>query len=279
MRMEDVDRMNTTTTSPAPAHQAAKPSPLTPPHPTPSNQLSGTHAYAHCEYDFFRRLAALGFETSVVVDVGGSNGAWSSVIAEVFPAARFELFEPLATVRADYADVLEAQRLRFANFRVHPAALGNRNGEADFWSEPHGVGSSLLVSAGPKSEWIRVPMWRLDDYRHAHAIGQPEVIKIDVQGGELMVLEGGPETVANADVLHIETWLARGYGKATPLLHELMDHLRPLGHVLVQLGEYWRRPDQELVVVDAFFAHRRLIDRLTERGGGYPWPSNWAPAS
>ena len=48
-------------------------------------------------------------------------------------------------------------------------------------------------------------------------------------------------------------------------------------HVLVQLGEYWRKPDQELFVVDAFFVHRRLIDSIAARGDAFPWPQNWKP--
>jgi hypothetical protein len=159
---------------------------------------------------------------------------------------------------------------------VHPIALGESNGEAEFWAEPAGVGSSLLVRNVPADQRIRVPVRRLDDVRVELSLPQPQLIKIDVQGGELQVIRGGPETFAGADALHVETWLRRGYGPQTPLLHEIIDALRPLGFVIVQFGDFWRQPDQEMASVDAFFAHRRLIERLASRGE-YPWPANWTP--
>ncbi len=233
--------------------------------------------FAHCEKQFFSRLAGLGFSPGCVVDVGGSNAAWSTAISEVFPDTRFEIFEPLAGRRSDYDHVLEWALRTHPKFRLHEVALGATNGTAEFWNEEHGVGSSLLTRNAPKHQIVVIPVRRLDDYRVEQGITQPEVVKIDVQGGELLVMQGGPRTIENADVLHIETWLGRGYGSQTPLLPELMDFLRPLGHVLVQLGDFWRKPDQELFSVDAFFAHRRFIDRLASQGDPFPWPQNWTP--
>jgi hypothetical protein len=156
-------------------------------------------------------------------------------------------------------------------------ALGEKNGNADFWAEPNAVGSSLLVGNVPAEQKISVPVHRLDDFVAEYRLSQPQLIKADVQGGELQVINGGRNTFEAADLLHLETWLVRGYGKSTPLLTELMEVLKPMGHVLVQIGDFWRKPDQELASVDAFFAHRRLIERLKEQGDQYPWPANWYP--
>lgn len=240
--------------------------------------MPATLPFAHCESQFFTRLVELGLDVSCIVDVGGSNAAWSTSLAPVFPNARFELFEPLAGRREEYDRVLEWALRTHPNFRMHNIALGDENGVASLWNEPSGVGSSLIADGQPREQKIDVPIRRLDDYRAERGIPQPQVVKIDVQGGELMVLRGGQQTIANADVLHLETWLSRGYGKRTPLLPELMDYLRPMGHLIVHLGDFWRRPDQELISVDAFFVHKRLIDRLTASGARLPWPANWSPA-
>ncbi|MFO0832282.1 MAG: FkbM family methyltransferase [Phycisphaerales bacterium] len=232
--------------------------------------------FASCEKQFFGRLAAGGFSPACIVDIGGSNASWSTALHEVFPEARFDLFEPLAGRRADYDHILEWALRTHPTFHLHEVALGTTNGTAEFWNEEHGVGSSLLTRNAPRDQVVVVPVRRLDDYRAEVGIPQPQLVKIDVQGGELLVMQGGVGTIENADMLHIETWLGRGYGSQTPLLPEVMDFLRPMGHILVQLGEYWRKPDQELFVVDAFFAHRRLVDRLAG-SGAFPWPQNWAP--
>jgi FkbM family methyltransferase len=239
--------------------------------------MKTTIPFADCERRFFASLLQSGWQVDSVVDVGGSNAAWSSAMADILPDARFDIFEPLARREAEYARVLDWAKQTHRSFHIHEVALGAQSGEQDFWKQPWIVGSSLLARNAPASEVVRVPVATLDEFRKRHAIPQPQLIKIDVQGGELLVLDGGRATVEAADAMHIETWLGRGYGSQTPLLPEVMDFLRPLGHVLVQLGEYWRKPDQELFVVDAFFVHRRLIDSIAARGDAFPWPQNWKP--
>ena len=231
--------------------------------------------YAQCETRFFERLTATGFNPELIVDIGGSNAAWSTSVSVAMPDARYEIFEPLAGRREEYDRVLEWALRTHPNFRLHPVAIGDVNGEAEFWNEAKGVGSSLLVRNTPAEQRIRVPVRRLDDYLREHGIRQPRVIKADVQGAEMRVIEGGRVAFAGADVLHLETWLMRGYGPGTPLLTEIIDALRPMGHKLVMLGDFWRNPKEELVSVDAFFAHERLIDGLRAAGAEFPWPANW----
>jgi FkbM family methyltransferase len=234
--------------------------------------------YATHEVQFFARLVESGVDVKHVIDVGASDGKWSRAIAPIFPSATFGLFEPLASTREDYREGLAQTLSSHRSMRLHQVALGDADEKASFFCEQHGVGSSLLTDNQPPAQTTRVPVRRLDDFRTRHARPQPQLLKLDVQCGELLALKGAPQTVAAADILHIETWLVRGYGKRTPLLPEVMDHLRPLGHLLVHLGECWRQPDQELIVVDAFFVHTRLVNRLAAASASLPWPANWSPA-
>ncbi len=237
--------------------------------------MTTSAGFACCEKRFFERMLEFGWAPTVVFDIGAAHGSWSSVIAEALPEARFELFEPLATVDAEYRERLDETLREHPGFRLHEFALGDRNGEAEFWRMPSAVGSSLLSAGAPLEERIRVPVRRLDDAVAALGLPQPQLIKMDVQGGEALVIKGGVRTVMQADMLHLETWLRRGYGKTTPLLTELMEGLRPLGFVLVHLGDFYREGHQELASVDAFFAHARLVERLRESGAGFPWPASW----
>ena len=237
--------------------------------------MTAVSAFAQCEKQFFTRMQACGFEPSVIYDVGAAHGCWSAVIAEVFPEAQFELFEPLAGRDPVYRRELDRRLESHPNFRLHEFAVGDRNGEADFWCMPSAVASSLLAQSAPRDQRIKVPVRRLDDAVAALGLPQPQLIKMDIQGGEALAISGGVKTVVQADMLHLETWLRRGYGKPTPLLPELMDGLRPLGFVLVHLGDFYREDHQELASVDAFFAHARLIERLRAGGGEFPWPAAW----
>lgn len=231
--------------------------------------------FACCEKRFFERMLEFGWAPTVVFDIGAAHGSWSAAIAEVLPRARFELFEPLAPVDAEYREKLDENLREHPRFRLHEFALGDRNGEAEFRRTPNSVASSLLADGAPQEQLIRVPVRRLDDAVVALGLPQPQLIKMDVQGGEALVIRGGVRTVMQADMLHLETWLRRGYGKTTPLLTELIEGLRPLGFVLVHLGDFYREGHQELASVDAFFAHARLIERQRADGAGFPWPASW----
>jgi len=234
-----------------------------------------TTTFAQCERRFFARLLERGYQPSVIFDIGAANGSWSAALAAVLPDAQYELFEPLASRHEPYRRSLSERMLDHPRFRLHTVALGDRNGEAEFWEAPHAVASSLLARAAPSEQKIVVPVRRLDDYVSEHKLPLPQVVKADVQAGEALVITGGVRTVAGADILHLETWLRRGYGKQTPLLPELIEGLRPLGFVLVHLGDFYREQHQEIASVDAFFAHLRLIRRFATEGGAFPWPDAW----
>lgn len=231
--------------------------------------------FGACDKGFLTRLRDAGYDAPVIFDIGGSNGWWSRTMLEVYPESRYELFEPLAGRRKEYDQSLRTALAEQANFRVHSVALGDRDGQADFWNEPSGFGSSLLSSNAPANERITVPVRRLDGLMHELKLPRPQIIKADVQGSEDQIIRGGLNTFAAADILLLETWLRRGYGKATPLLTELIDMLMPLGFLLVDVGDFYRKPDQELISIDAFFAHRRCIEQLTRGGAPLPWRSAW----
>ena len=85
---------------------------------------------------------------------------------------------------------------------------------------------------GNLTECIEFEMETLDDYIQQKVLPLPEMLKLDVQGAELLILEGGIEALRSAKLLQLEVWFSRGYGSATPLFHELIDYLSPSGFVL-----------------------------------------------
>ena len=48
------------------------------------------------ELDIFAKFAKAGYDPAVIYDIGAANGAWSADMLEIFPNARYHLFEPLA---------------------------------------------------------------------------------------------------------------------------------------------------------------------------------------
>lgn len=141
------------------------------------------------ELDALAQIMAPG---GTAVDVGANQGFFAYAFSRL--AARVEAFEP----NPDYAAF--AQAMLGPRARVHAVALSNRSGTAEF-VVPVSVegmalhlGGSLKAATAEQGEVQRfqVEVRTLDSY----GFSDVRVVKVDVEGSELEVLEGGRETIA-----------------------------------------------------------------------------------
>ncbi len=190
------------------------------------------------EIKIFRSLKAAGLEVSTVFDVGSSHGGWSWKMSEIFTEARFCLFEPLVGVIPDYLDYMTQTLSALPGSRLFKLALSDRNGTQLMLTDPEGYSASLLLKS---------------------ATG---ILKIDVQGGEMLVLRGLGEHLAKVKVIQAETWFTRAYGPDTPLLHEIHQFLAAHEFVFLDIGGRYYSSVHELYACDAFFVQRAVLERL-----------------
>lgn len=137
------------------------------------------------------------FET--IIDVGANQGQFARRARALFPTAQIFCFEPLP----EPFSVL--RKLAQIDHRIEPfqLALGNEKGIASFHlHSDHSPSSSFLKStevchtAYPQTEnqeTVGVALTTLDDwYTPRQCMLKPELlIKLDVQGYEDRVIEGG----------------------------------------------------------------------------------------
>jgi FkbM family methyltransferase len=215
------------------------------------------------ETKILQELKDGGYEPAVVYDIGASTGIWSETISSVLHNSELYLFEPLADVIESYRIDLELRSKRMRHFHLHPIALSDAPGVAEFFVTHDGYSSSMLDRGNiPEvKQRVAIRKYRLDDYIVEHDLPQPDVIKIDSQGAERMILDGGRETLAHADILFLETWFKRGYGPHTPLLGELIEYLAAKGFTLVDTGEKSFDDKHRLYSIDAFFFAERFLAR------------------
>jgi FkbM family methyltransferase len=109
---------------------------------------------------------------------------------------------------------------RLSNVRVEQAAVADRAGTARF-DFGTGSGTGRLADAGA----LEVRTVRLDDYCAEHGLA-PSAMKIDVEGAELSVLEGGRDTLArHRPVIFLST-------HGPEVHHASLQVLRGLGYTL-----------------------------------------------
>ncbi|MGL4637683.1 MAG: FkbM family methyltransferase [Beijerinckiaceae bacterium] len=241
------------------------------------------NGYSEAELRLFAQLKAFGYAPDVVFDIGASNGVWSDLVNGIFPSAQYHLFEPLADTIATYKAPLKKLLPKRSNFTLHKVGLGDSNNVQEMAIFEGGVGSTFLEMDRIKSQQDSLKqtsglsdiaafnVYRLDDFVAEKKLPKPQIIKMDTQGFELAIMNGGEETIRSADILALETWLYRGYGVTTPLLHELIEPLEKLGFMLVDFGDgYWGNK-HKLTAIDAFFMREGFLDKIEKTSSGWNW--------
>ena len=157
-----------------------------------------------------------------VLDVGAHVGYYtllSSVL--VGDAGRVHAFEP-NPANAEFL-LRHVQINRRANVRVEQAAVSDRAGTARF-EFGTGSGTGHLAEAGA----LEVRTVRLDDHCAEHGLA-PSAVKIDVEGAELSVLEGGRDTLArHRPVIFLSTHGAEVHRASLEVLRGLGYALSPI---------------------------------------------------
>jgi FkbM family methyltransferase len=141
---------------------------------------SGTHGYwlGSNEYSKRRRLERMLRPGQVFYDVGANVGFYTLVAsALVGPTGHVAAFEPQPRNVEYLRRHIELNRIR--NCRVLPIALGERPGRARFQRAGHPAMGSL-ASAGE----LEVEVASLDELVSRGVIPEPDVIKLDIEGGE-----------------------------------------------------------------------------------------------
>ena len=151
---------------------------------------TGFHEFR--EFQFLHRYLK---PEMVFVDVGANLGEYTLFAAKRLAAGKVLAFEPLSSMRS----VLEENiRLNdFKNIRVFPFGLSSEEETLtihEFEDVHEGLATFFPGSRKSKSS-VAVPLRRLDDILLNENPGRVDVVKIDIEGGELKALQGCRSTI------------------------------------------------------------------------------------
>jgi len=147
--------------------------------------------------DIRRNVVALLAPEAVMLDVGASVGAWTIPLARgLGPRARVVAFEPVPANRARLERSIAANGL--ANVTVVPLALGDAERQVDMWlrSAVTGAVSGTAAVVPTGGGHLTVSMRSLDEWAEDVQLDRVDFVKLDVEGAELLVLEGAERTIA-----------------------------------------------------------------------------------
>lgn len=198
--------------------------------------------------DMESRLANLrraGFACTGAVDVGAYSGEWARSAHKCL-GCRVIAAEP----QPEQRDALE-QLANQVPLRLEPVALAERPGIMRFRLEE--TGSRLAPEADASdASVIEVSVDRLDNMLTRHPDITPNLLKVDVQGFELQVLDGAGDCLAQFEVVILEVSIIR-IGPV-PVFSEVIEYMERRGYRLYDfLPMYYRPLDGALWQGDAFF--------------------------
>lgn len=136
-----------------------------------------------------RRLLRPG---DVFYDIGSNTGIFSIDIALANPDLTVYAFEPQPLLMAHIRRSVEANGLQ--NVRCFEFLLGREEGEKSIYLTTHAIHASIVPRERNFRE-LRRPMRTLDSLILSDELKAPDVIKIDVEGAEMMVFEGAHQAL------------------------------------------------------------------------------------
>lgn len=191
-------------------------------------------------------------EGDVFFDIGAHVGLYTILaVDQIGDSGEVYAFEPSPIA---YRMLLSNIQLNeFSSVTTEKVALSNQVGASQLYTSPLGMGSynSFLPFSGypirkireTPFECVSVECTTLDDYAQESGVAQIDLLKVDVEGWEVEVLQGGRETLSSVQaptlIVEFDANLQQMAGSSCDRLQrELVD----LGYALYSLDEAEKEP-------------------------------------
>jgi FkbM family methyltransferase len=127
----------------------------------------------------------------VFYDIGSNTGIFAIDTAFQFASIRTYAFEPQANQADAILQSIGANDLK--NVTCLRCMLGKDDGTGELYLTSHSIHASSIPREG-KFKKVKIPMHSIDSLLKRAVVEGPDVVKIDVEGGEMAVFEGAKET-------------------------------------------------------------------------------------
>lgn len=168
---------------------------------------------------------------NVIFDIGANLGQTTLKYRKIFPETIIYAFEPFAEVYKDYQKTFSWDR----KIKPYNFAISDKNGKGKFFLNKSHYTNSLLepeielnhsFHKVERSEDITVETITLDTFVKKENISQINILKVDVQGGEMKVLEGAKRLIEEQkiDLMFVEVEFISLY-RGQPLFYDICRYL------------------------------------------------------
>jgi FkbM family methyltransferase len=186
-------------------------------------------------------------QCSIVFDVGANIGEWTALALNINPHLQVHCFEPSATTFRRLQVRHQGQRgVTLNNFGLSAAP-----GEMTLWVfadcaginslyKRQGLEDGFALAEQQYGETVRLET--LDAYCERLGVRQIDLLKVDVEGHELMVLKGAAQILAQGRLQRIQFEYGGTYIDARILLKDMFELLTSYGYRLHKIYPHALRP-------------------------------------
>ena len=182
-------------------------------------------------------------KAKLIFDVGAHQGLISDRYLNLFPSAIVHAFEPFPPIFEKLTQRAQSQ----PRLQPHRCALSDQEGQATLHCNTFDPTNSLLATDPEaadhwgdqplrESDTIQIPTQTLDSFCESNDITCADILKLDVQGAELMALRGarGLLEAGRISLVYTELITVPTYQHQSAY-HEVMGYLDSLGYALYNL--------------------------------------------
>lgn len=195
--------------------------------PLKSGIAKSIHQTGYWEYFTTQKFKNSISKIDHVIDVGAAGGYFTLLAAK--RASKVTCFEPIPSFKQQLDRNISCNN--YANCTTHEVALFNEN-TTQVLSQP-GVKSRIVVDnfkSNVKQDCLTIRCVKFDDFHNEEKLGRVDVIKIDIEGCELLALRGMISTLRTYKPkllieLHPSLFNQFGYH-----LHDLLKFLHDLNY-------------------------------------------------
>jgi len=203
-------------------------------------------------------------DKDIFFDIGANVGWYSINVGLSRRSAQIYCFEPIPYTYAFLQKNLQLNAV--SNVMAHNFGFSNRSGEFDFYfyAEHSGNASSANVSNRDDVEVLKCKLRTLDEYMSQENLSV-DFIKCDVEGAELMVFQGGLQTIRRYKPIVFSEILRKFSAKFNYNPNEIFDLFKSENYrAFTTSGEKLKEffvMDESTIQTNFFFLHNEKHSR------------------
>lgn len=188
-------------------------------------------------------LLKLDWYPKTILDIGAFKGTWTKQTQQVFPKAKFTLIEPT-----------EYKELKSVGHTVIHTLVGKKDSVVEWYSNQSTGDSMYKENTNIYRDILPIQknIVKLDMLFPSQTF---EYIKIDCQGAELDILQGGVNLISKTDVLLLECPFAGKYNHGCPSFVEYIQYTESIGFIPLEITEIHRANDV-MIQIDILFLRK-----------------------